>query len=211
MPDPSNPTGPGAAEDYPMQPDVYLQSQDHLVELQPIQAWPSRLDPGTGLHFRPNNGQEREEKVELTTQTPEIILAGQEGYLGLPIRAGAARLTLTTGDHTFQKEFQVHEQPKIRVDVEPRCSGEIMGARYAQDQILIRLNDSVENHDKFIWAVAGSREIRGDVIDRGDGGWYIIRTVCPEKDSPETAFATALFLLTESHKYVRNAAPRSLP
>ena len=44
-----------------------------------------------------------------------------------------------------------------------------MGVRYAQDQILIRLNDSVENHDEFIWAVAGSREIRGDVIGRGDG------------------------------------------
>ena len=208
---PFQPQWLGAAEDYPMQRDVYLQSQDHLVKLQPIQAWPSSFDPGTGLHFRPNNRQEREEKVELTTQTPEIILAGPEGYLGLPIRAGAARLTLTTGDHTIRKEFQVHEQPKIRVDVEPRCTGEIMGVRYAQDQILIRLNDSVENHDEFIWAVAGSREIRGDVIGRGDGGWYIIRTVCPEKDSPETVFATALFLLTESHEYVRNAAPRSLP
>ena len=208
---PFQPHWPGAAEDYPMQRDVYLQSQDHLVELQPIQAWPSSFDPETGLHFRPNNQQEREEKVELTTQTPKIILAGPEGYLGVPIRAGAAMLTLTTGDHTVRNEFQVHEQPKIRVDVEPRCTGEIMGVRYAQDQILIRLNDSVENHDEFIWAVAGSREIRGDVIGRGEGGWYIIRTVCPEKDSPETVFATALFLLTESHKYVRNAAPRSLP
>ena len=129
----------------------------------------------------------------------------------MPIRAGAARLTLITWDHIFRKEIQVRAQPKIRVDVEPRCTGEIMGVRYAQDQILIRLNDSVENHGEFIWALAGSKEIRGDVIGRGENGWYIIRTICPEKDSSETVFATALFLLTESHEYVRNAAPRSLP
>ena len=59
--------------------------------------------------------------------------------------------------------------------------------------------------------MAGSSEIRGDVIGRGENGWYIIRTVCPEKESPKTIFATALFLLTDSHEYVRNAAPRSLP
>ena len=71
--------------------------------------------------------------------------------------------------------------------------------------------DSVENQDEFIWALAGSRKIRGDVIGRENDEWYILRTVCPEEDRPETAFATALFLLTDSHKYVRNAAPRSLP
>ena len=197
-------------EDNPMQWELHLQSQDDLVELQPIQALASRFDPETGLHFEPNR-QEQEKKTELTTQTPEIIMAGLDGNPRFAIRAGTAKLTLKSGEHTVRKEFQVHEQPEIRVDLEPRCAGEIMGARYAQDQILVRLQDSVENQDEFIWALAGSRKVRGDVIGRGDDGWYIIRTVCPEEDRPETAFATALFLLTDSHKYVRNAAPRSLP
>ena len=67
---PFQPHWPGTAEDYPMQRDVYIQSQDHLVELQPIQAWPSRFDPGTGMHFRPNNQQEREEESRTHNSKP---------------------------------------------------------------------------------------------------------------------------------------------
>ena len=164
----------GSPETFPQQRGIYVHNQDDLVEFEPIQAWPSRLDPETGWHYHPPGDSGLE--PTLTTQTTGTDIMPLDGSLGFPITPGAIRFITEDSELSARQDVRVHAQPRIQVDDEPRCSGDILGAGYAVDQLAIRLKDSVRDPDDFIWALAGSRRIQGDVVGRAEGRWYVIRT-----------------------------------
>ena len=208
----ASPSPPRRDENTPVPRDlgVYLQSQDNLMVLQPLRAWIARWDQSQNRYYAARKEGIPHDQTQVSAGDTRRVLTTPLFPQGLPLSPGQVSLTLTAGQHRASRTVQIHPQPNLATPIQPQCSGDIQGVHFAAEQIVVRLKDKVPEPQSFIWALAASRHVRGDVIASSpDGKWHIIRTTCPA-DDPGEVFEKVNDLLTDSHKYVGNAAPRRL-